>query len=232
MLGYAKYNSTNFSISSLKSFAHTSYPKFFSAIHKFLLYPSLYMQPSHPSVTYTLFPLLHSPPDSYSDTWVRETKRLRKEEARNNANSGKANWFWSTKISNLIIYVTKQGSLKCLAQEDEVNQAKHCSLRKQAVPSDLAAEVSQHWVVIGCTLIWQYSSYICCSGAKIEHTNILWNLPLVMAKAFGSQSDCANVAVLSSWNTPRCLICTVYTHIHIRFTRTSILITHILQEFN
>jgi len=40
---------------------------------------------------------------------------------------------------NLIIYVTKQGSLKCLAQEAEVNQAKHCALGAQAVRTEVAA---------------------------------------------------------------------------------------------
>jgi len=53
--------------------------------------------------------------------------------------------------SNLIMYVTKQGSLKCLAQEAEVNQAKHCALGTQAVRTEVAARSTLG--VIKCTLI-------------------------------------------------------------------------------
>lgn len=49
------------------------------------------------------------------------------------------------------MYVTKQGSLKCLAQEAEVNQAKHCALGTQAVRTEVAARSTLG--VIKCTLI-------------------------------------------------------------------------------
>jgi hypothetical protein len=51
--------------------------------------------------------------------------------------------------SNLIIYVTKQGSLKCLAQKAEVNQVKHCALVTLAVPTARGSTLR----VIKCTLI-------------------------------------------------------------------------------
>jgi hypothetical protein len=53
--------------------------------------------------------------------------------------------------SNLIIYVTKQGSLKCLAHKAEVNQAKHCALGKQSVRTELA--VRSVLGVIKCSLL-------------------------------------------------------------------------------